>query len=134
MEAGSPKVLLIEDTKEVREVFSDFLDILGCDYSVASDGAQGLAMLERSPYDLVITDLKMPGLGGLEVARAARQRHPGIEVIVLSGSAGPEEREQINRLGLRYLGKPIMLHDFIAAVRIAQTSGEASVARCPSIH
>jgi CheY-like chemotaxis protein len=127
-DAGPPKVLLIEDTKDVREVFSDFLDALGCDFGVASDGAQGLAMLERTPYDLVITDLRMPGLSGLDVARAACQQRPGVEVIILSGSASPEEREQIDRLGLRYLSKPIMLHDFIAAVVATPTGEEVPVA------
>jgi CheY-like chemotaxis protein len=128
-DAGPPKVLLIEDTKEVREVFSDFLDALGYDFSVASDGLQGVAMLERTPYDLVITDFKMPGLSGLEVARAARQKRPGVEVIILSGSALPEDREQIERLGFRYLRKPIMLDDFIAAVEAPPTGGDVPLAR-----
>ena len=121
-ESGPLKVLLIEDTRSVREVFCDFLDVLGCEFSVASDGSEGLAMLERTPYDLVITDLRMPGPSGLEVARVARAQRPGLDVIILSGSAGPEEREQMERLGLRYLCKPITLDDFIAAVTARSSS------------
>lgn len=116
LDAGAPRVLLVEDTKEVREIFSDFLDVLGYEFNVALHGAQGIEMLERAPYDLVITDLKMPGVGGLEVAKAARRLRPAAEVIVVSGSAMPDDDEAIEGLGLRFLRKPVLLQDFIAAI------------------
>jgi len=125
LDAGARRVLLVEDTKEVREIFSDFLDVLGYAFDVAGNGAQGIEMLEHCRYDLVITDLKMPGVSGLDVASAARRTRPGIEVIVVSGSSMPMEDEQIERLGLRFLRKPVLLQNFMAAIEATGVSASA---------
>lgn len=122
LDAG-PRVLLVEDTKEVREIFSDFLDVLGYEFGAACNGTQGIEMLERAHYDLVITDLKMPGVGGLEVAKAARRLRPGADVIVVSGSSMPADDEQIEALGLRFLRKPVMLQEFSAAIEATGAIG-----------
>jgi two-component system capsular synthesis sensor histidine kinase RcsC len=112
----SHRVLIIDDRAGIREVFRDFLDLLGYAADAAVDGTEGLEMLERGDYGLVLTDLKMPGINGIDVATSVRRSRPETAVIVVSGSAVPDEVEFIRRLGFAYLQKPVILRDFTAAV------------------
>jgi DNA-binding NtrC family response regulator len=121
------RVLLIDDRPGIRLVFRDFLDVLGYASDAAVDGEDGLAMLAAAPdvYDLVVTDMKMPGMNGVEVARAVQRLAPGAEVLIVSGSAVPEEVERIESLGFTFLQKPVTLRAFTSAVEHALGRGEA---------
>jgi DNA-binding NtrC family response regulator len=121
------RVLLIDDRPGIRLVFRDFLDVLGYASDAAVDGEDGLAMLAAAPdvYDLVVSDMKMPGMNGVEVAAAARRLSPGVEVLIVSGSAVPEEVERIEALGLTFLQKPVTLRAFTSAVERALGREEA---------
>lgn len=110
------RVLIIDDREAIREVFRDFLDLAGYPADAAGDGEEGLEMLERGDYGLVLTDLKMPGMNGIEVATSVRRSRPETQVIIVTGSAVPDEVERIRCLGFAYLQKPVILRDFTAAV------------------
>jgi DNA-binding NtrC family response regulator len=92
LDGRSHRVLIIDDRAGIREVFRDFLDLLGYAADAAGDGTEGLEMLERGDYG------------------------PETEVIIVSGSAVPDEVERIHRLGFAYLQKPVILRDFTATV------------------
>jgi len=90
-EAGV-RVLLVEDDEDNRELMAEVLESAGYQVVTAGTGAEGLRILAESSVDVVITDVGMPGMGGLEVARAAKEIAPRVPVIVVTGYA---EREDI---------------------------------------
>lgn len=111
------KVLVIDDEAGIRAVFEEFLGMLGHEVDLAADGAAGLARLEHGHYDLVITDIVMPGMSGLAIAQALRERQPGVRVLVISGSADRFDMEKLRHAGFDYLQKPVMFEQFQQAVK-----------------
>jgi DNA-binding response OmpR family regulator len=112
-------VLVIDDDHRVRGMFCDFLNSLGYQVDPAENGAEALNLLGRREYDLVITDLVMPGMTGLEVAASVRRGNAGTPIIVISGSVTPEDEAQIRDQRLRFLAKPLRFRDFAAAIHLA---------------
>ena len=91
-EASTVRVLLIEDDDDNRELMSEVLASAGFRVMSAAGGAEGLRALAENSIDVVVTDVGMPGMGGLEVARAAKKIAPAVPVVVVTGWA---EREDI---------------------------------------
>ena len=110
------RVLVIDDQAGIREVFCDFLGLLGHQGDAAANGEEGLRVLDARAYDLVITDFLMPGMTGLEFAHALRQRNPEIAVIMISGSMNLAESDRIQQVGLHFLQKPVTFESFTAVV------------------
>ncbi|MBI4245725.1 MAG: response regulator, partial [Candidatus Rokubacteria bacterium] len=79
------RILVIDDERDVGEVMGDFLTRDGHRVVVCSDGESGLATFEKEPFDLVITDLGMPGISGWEVARLVKLWRPGTPVAMVTG-------------------------------------------------
>lgn len=92
MDGTELRVLLVEDDDDNRELMAEVLASAGYDVVSASSGAEGLKTLAERSVDVVVTDVGMPGMGGLEVARAAKQIAPTVPVVVVTGWA---EREDI---------------------------------------
>jgi CheY-like chemotaxis protein len=82
---GSSTVLLVEDDDDNRDLMTEVL--VGSGYAVvsAATGAEGLRLLAEQPVDVVVTDVGMPGVGGLEVARAAKRIAPTVPVVIVTG-------------------------------------------------
>ncbi|MBI5016470.1 MAG: hybrid sensor histidine kinase/response regulator [Deltaproteobacteria bacterium] len=103
-------VLVIDDDASVREVLAEYLRDRGFECRSESCGELGLVALGRSPCDIVITDLRMPGLSGLDVVRMARDRWPDVEVIVITGYATIEDGVEAMRQGAYdFLLKPLKI-------------------------
>ncbi|MGK5025963.1 PAS domain S-box protein [Janthinobacterium sp. RB2R34] len=81
------KILLVEDEDAVRAITFDMLQLLGHEVQAAVDGHEALAALEAAPFDILITDLGLPGLSGAAVAEAARRLQPSIHIVIASGQA-----------------------------------------------
>jgi CheY-like chemotaxis protein len=94
MEREPVHVLLVEDDDDNRELMAEVLTASGYQVSAAATGQEGLRTLSERSVDVVVTDVGMPGMGGLEVARAAKAIAPGVPVVVVTGWA---EREDIAR-------------------------------------
>jgi two-component system OmpR family response regulator len=92
MERSGLRVLLVEDDDDNRELMAEVLAAAGYDVVAAANGAEGLRTLSERSVDVVVTDVGMPGMGGLEVARAAKRIAPAVPVVVVTGWA---EREDI---------------------------------------
>ena len=82
---GGQTVLLVEDDDDNRELMAEVLAASGYGVVSAASGAEGLRLLAEQPIDVVLTDVGMPGVGGLEVARAAKRIAPTVPVMVVTG-------------------------------------------------
>ena len=83
--AGRPRVLVVDDEATIRDLLSKTLALAEYDVDLAPDGRTALERLRMIPYDLLITDLKMPGVDGLAVIREARRLKADIPVIIITG-------------------------------------------------
>ena len=82
------RILVVDDDREVRHVTASFLNDFGYDETEAADGRAALALMEQGErFDLVVADLAMPGMTGVELAAAIRQRFSGVPVLLLTGHA-----------------------------------------------
>ncbi|HJP20501.1 MAG TPA: PAS domain S-box protein [Alphaproteobacteria bacterium] len=108
MPGGNETVLLVEDEVAVRRTLSQSLERLGYTVLAAGDGQQALDILETEDFDLLVTDLVMPGgLSGLDLVRETRARRPATKVLYISGYAEAlEHLSDILEPGDRYLSKP----------------------------
>lgn len=88
------KLLIIEDDESVRSFTARALSASGHTVETAEDGAEGLAKIENAggAYDLVLSDIRMPVLDGIEMARKAAHRFPGLRVLLMTGYADQQER------------------------------------------
>jgi CheY-like chemotaxis protein len=89
-----PRVLLVEDDDDNRELMAEVLESAGYEVVSASTGDEGLRQLAGAPMHAVVTDVGMPGMGGLELARKAKQIAPHVPIVVVTGYS---EREDIAR-------------------------------------
>jgi signal transduction histidine kinase len=104
------KILIIDDESMVRETLATYLRSQGYQVRVASSGEEGLWMLEEATADLVFSDIKMPGLSGMEVLRRVRERWPATEVVLVTGYATVDHAVEALRLGAYdFLLKPVRL-------------------------
>jgi PAS domain S-box-containing protein len=102
------RILLIDDEDLIRMTFRGFLEDFGCQVIEAGSGREGLEAFERAPADLVITDLSMPGMNGLEVVQVLAERYPGTPVIVVSGIGSVRDAVAAIRCGAwDFVTKPI---------------------------
>ena len=100
------RALVVEDNELVRRVLSRICTWLRFEAVVAADGDEGIAALRGSEFELVITDLKMPGASGIEVARHARMLNPAPAVVVVTGFSTPAEEDELAAVGAQLLRKP----------------------------
>ncbi|HEX4516608.1 MAG TPA: response regulator [Polyangiaceae bacterium] len=90
-DAGGARILLVDDDVEVREVVSAMLEAVGFAITAARSGEDGLGMLERERFDLVVLDWTLPGMSGLELCRAVRARWAKLPVLFLTANAGTRD-------------------------------------------
>jgi CheY-like chemotaxis protein len=124
-------ILVVDDDDGVRQVFRDCLRILGHEAQMVSYGEQALRRLARRSYDLLLTDLAMPCMSGLDVACAARRLRPSMPIIIASGSPSPQDLEQMGILGVVFLAKPVGLRALTAAIESAMASRSSPAPSAP---
>ncbi len=106
----SMNILIIDDEETVREVLGEIVKNMRGHYQVdvASSGEEGIEMVARQPYDVVITDVAMPDMNGWEVARYLRDNYPKIVVVFVSGFGISLNEEEIEEAGVSFtLAKPL---------------------------
>lgn len=102
------RVLIVDDEDELVSALEERLNLRGFDAKGMTTGAEALAYLETTPCDAVLLDVKMPGIGGLEVIRRIKEARPKLEVILLSGHGSAQDVEKGMELGaFDYLMKPV---------------------------
>ena len=114
------RILIVDDERINLENISHILRLEGYDITTADDGRTAVDVLEQDHFDLIITDLKMADVDGVQVMRAAKSRMPDAEVIVITGYATVNDAVEIMANGAFYfLSKPIKLNELLQLVRKA---------------
>jgi CheY-like chemotaxis protein len=134
-EAGSSAahgktVLVVEDRREVAILLTRILEAEGHQVDTASDGEAAVEMLERREYDLIISDLKMPGMSGEQLYSRLQKAHPPLakRVLFITGDiANADTRAFLEKIDKPYLSKPFFMDDVIAAVQRVLTGSGGKV-------
>ncbi|MGW8265556.1 MAG: response regulator [Longimicrobiales bacterium] len=117
---GALKVLLVDDEEDYVRTMAERMEMREVGSEVALNGEQALAMLEGDIPDVMVLDLKMPGMGGLEVLEKVKKQYPRVQVIILTGHGSDAEEVEARRLGaFDYLTKPVDINDLMERVREA---------------
>jgi len=121
------KVLLIDDKVEFLKVLSERLRLRGYDVTAVGSGNEGLGAAGREPFDVIVLDLVMPVMDGVETLRRLRQMDPQAQIIVFSGYATSQEVDQAMALGANdYLAKPADLDSLMQRINRAIAKKEAA--------
>jgi DNA-binding response OmpR family regulator len=114
------KVLLVDDEREYVTTLGERMEMRGFEPEIAFSGEQALGMLEHSLPDVMVLDLKMPGIDGLEVLRRVKKRYPQIQVIILTGHGSDRDEAAARRLGaFDHLQKPVDINDLVHIMELA---------------
>ncbi len=114
------RVLLVDDDPSVRRDYSKALRKAGWEVDTAEDGREAIGTLGNATYGVIVSDISMPGLGGLEFLRAVRQRELDLPVVLMTGSPDLDSAVEAVEYGaFRYLIKPIALTALTGAVKSA---------------
>lgn len=104
------RVLIVDDEEELVSALEERLNLRGFQAAGVTTGTAALQYLADSPCDVVLLDVKMPGLGGLEVIRQIKQAHPKLEVILLTGHGSAQDADAGMELGaFDYVMKPVKI-------------------------
>ncbi|TYT76056.1 SulP family inorganic anion transporter [Desulfobotulus mexicanus] len=115
------RILLVDDEKDFTEMLALRLEERGHIISLTHDGREGLNLLREKPQDVVVLDLRMPGMGGLEVLAELKKEFPSVEVILLTGHGSEESAVQGMRMGaFDYLLKPAEFSELLDKIKAAR--------------
>ncbi len=121
--ATRPRVLVVDDEASIRDLLAKTLALAEYDVDVAPDGRSALERMRLYPYDLLIADLKMPGMDGLTVIREAKRYKADLPVIIITGFSTESSAIEAVNLGVAgYLTKPFRVPQVLAAA--AKALGE----------
>jgi len=113
------KVLVVEDDPDIRKILDMFLSEKGFRVKVAESGPRALEMLAEEPIDLILSDVRMPGMSGLDLLRHLKERDPEIQLVLMSAYSSVKDAVEAIQLGAAdYVEKPI---DFRRLDRVLQT-------------
>jgi two-component system response regulator CpxR len=114
------RVLLVDDERELVQTLSERLQMRDMGSAVAYDGASALRLVENDDPEVMIIDLKMPGIDGLEVLRKVKATRPEIEVIILTGKGSTADEAQCRKLGaFGFLQKPVDIEALSSMLKAA---------------
>jgi excisionase family DNA binding protein len=121
--SSRPRVLVVDDEASIRDLLAKTLALAEYDVDVAPDGRSALERMRLYPYDLLIADLKMPGMDGLAVIREAKRYKADLPVIIITGFSTESSAIEAVNLGVAgYLTKPFRVPQVLAAA--AKALGE----------
>ncbi len=101
------KLLIVDDNEGVRHLVSRWLERAGFRVEEASDGAEAVELVRKNPPDVILADIRMPKLDGIELARIVKEEFPQIKVILMTAYSSPQTIAQARREGVDdYLEKP----------------------------
>lgn len=121
------RVLIVDDEAELVSALVERLNLRGFRARGVTAGEEALDLLDRESYDVVLLDVKMPGLGGLEVIRRIKEERPSLEVILLTGHGSVKNVEEGMALGaFDYLMKPVKIDNLVRVLKRAAEGEEES--------
>ncbi len=106
------KILIVDDNPNMSSLLSEMLEVFEHESVRAADGNQALEELEKGDFSMVITDMRMPNMSGLELLKEVKTKYPKISVVLISGYSSGEVESQAEMLHADgFLGKPLMMSD-----------------------
>ncbi len=123
------KVLLVDDEEDFVESLSERIKMRNLDSDVALNGEEALRLVDSDVPDVMVLDLKMPGIDGMEVLRRVKKAYPKVQVIMLTGHGSEKDEKEARRLGaFEYLEKPTSMDTLIKHIKRAYKHFETSMA------
>ena len=114
------KALLIDDEEELVTTLVERLGYRGVEADYALDGYSALLKMRECDYDVVLLDLKLPGMGGRELLKLFRKDYPRVPVLLITGHGAPDNETDVELMSaFDYLLKPVQLEDLVAKMREA---------------
>jgi DNA-binding NtrC family response regulator len=112
-----PRILVVDDDEELREMIRNFLAYRGCYVETACDGLDGCTALEREAFDMVITDIYMPRMNGLELLETIEHKYPGLLTLAMTGFPNEDITKRVREKGsCECLVKPFTLQQLLTAI------------------
>ena len=113
-------VLIVDDEGQFVDAVVERLRLRGFDADGVTSGQDAMELLHQKSYDVVLLDVKMPGLGGLEVIEEIKEKWPGMQVVMLTGHGSSQDAEKGMELGaFKYVMKPVNIDDLTEILRAA---------------
>jgi putative nucleotidyltransferase with HDIG domain len=113
-----PRVLVVDDEKFIRDILADFLGMEGYVVRTAEDGSRAVDELKRAKYDMVISDLKMPKMGGLDLLKEVQTAHPDTLTVIMTGFGTVETAiDAMKRGAYDYILKPFKVEEIVHIVQ-----------------
>ena len=114
------RVLIVDDEGQFVDAVVERLRLRGFAASGVTSGHDAMELLHQKSYDVVLLDVKMPGLGGLEVIRKVKEKWPGLQVVMLTGHGSAQDAEKGMQLGaFKYVMKPVNIDALTSILRAA---------------
>lgn len=112
------RILIVDDEPYIRELIRETLRSRAYETGVAANGVEALDILSREKYDVLVTDVVMPGMQGLDLLKRAKRAHPRMKVIVLTGFPRESDIGDFLLQGAdEFLPKPFRANDLVLAIR-----------------
>ena len=114
----NPNILLIEDGEILRITISDSLKKMGWPVTAAEDGQEGLNLIKKNNFDIVISDIRLPKINGIDVLKEVKNYYPNTEVIMITAFGNIEDAVGIIKFGAYdYITKPFHTDDLIFRIK-----------------
>ena len=115
--AAQPKILIVDDEERFRTTMCKLLTVRGLEAVTAGSGPEAIEMLRTNPYDVVILDVRMPEMGGVEVLSEIKRIDPRAEIIIMTGYASVDTAKEIMKLGAYdYVLKPYAIEELMEKI------------------
>ena len=116
---GEFKVLFVDDEQELVSTLVERLQYRDIKAAYELNGASAIERMRREQFDVVVLDLKLPGISGAETMRVINKEHPEVPVLIITGHGSSVEMEEMPRGAADYLAKPINIDDLIDKIRVS---------------
>ncbi len=123
------RILLVDDEEDFVKTLAERLDLRDLSSETALNGEQALGYVGEKEPDVMVLDLKMPGIDGMEVLRRVREIYPDIQVIIQTGHGNDLDEAEARRLGIfDYLKKPVDIEVLVATIKAAHQAKKNKLA------
>lgn len=114
------RILYVDDEEDARMVFFDILKYKGYEVDTAKDGYEAIEKVKKKSYSMILTDIKMPGLSGIDMFKEIREINPDLPVLMITGYPRMETAVELMKLGaFAYISKPIKLDELYREIEVA---------------
>ena len=122
------KVLLVDDEEEFVSTLAERLELRNINTLIATDGGQALQIIQTDKPPVVVLDVMMPGIGGLNVLQQIKHNNPEIQIILLTGQGSAKDGIKGMRMGaFDYMVKPVKIEDLIEKMKEAYDASKTAI-------